>query len=46
MVKMQFDKNIKIIRTNNDGEFVSLTMKEYYAKQGIMLETTCPYTAQ
>ncbi|KAM0002197.1 putative RNA-directed DNA polymerase [Helianthus debilis subsp. tardiflorus] len=46
MVQVQFEKNIKRIRCDNGGEFVSNKMLDFYAKNGIMLETTCPYTPQ
>ncbi|GJU66909.1 putative RNA-directed DNA polymerase [Tanacetum coccineum] len=44
MVKTQFSKPIKWIRSDNGGEFTSNRMKEFYAREGILLETTCPHT--
>ena len=46
MVKTQFGKDIKRIRCDNGGEFISIKMFDFYAKKGIVLETTCPYTPQ
>ncbi|KAM0021620.1 putative RNA-directed DNA polymerase [Helianthus debilis subsp. tardiflorus] len=46
MVQVQFETNIKRIRCDNGGEFVSNKMLDFYAKNGIMLETTCPHTPQ
>lgn len=46
MVKLQFEKNIKRVRCDNGGEFTSNRMTEFYSDQGIVLETTCPYTPQ
>jgi hypothetical protein len=46
MVKVQFEKDIKRIRCDNGGEFVSNKMLDFYAKEGIMLETSCPHTPQ
>lgn len=46
MIKIQFDKRIKRIRANNTREFISTNKKDYYVKEGITLETTCPHTPQ
>ncbi|KAJ0581372.1 putative RNA-directed DNA polymerase [Helianthus annuus] len=46
MVKTQFEKNIKRIRCDNGGEFISNQMMKFYAEEGIVLETTCPHTPQ
>lgn len=46
MVKTQFEKNIKRIRCDNGGEFISNKMMGFYAEHGIILETTCPHTPQ
>ncbi|KAJ0810676.1 putative RNA-directed DNA polymerase [Helianthus annuus] len=46
MVKTQFEKNIKRIRCDNGGEFISNKMVNFYDEEGIMLETTCPHTPQ
>ncbi|KAF5776249.1 putative RNA-directed DNA polymerase [Helianthus annuus] len=46
MVKTQFGKDIKRIRSDNGGEFVSNRMTNFYTEEGILLETTCPHTPQ
>ncbi|GKA38340.1 putative RNA-directed DNA polymerase [Tanacetum coccineum] len=46
MVKVQFEKNIKRIICDNGGEFVSNKMIDFYAREGIVLETSCPHTPQ
>lgn len=46
MVKTRFGKNVKKIRSDNGVEFTSRSMIEFYAQQGIILETTCPHTPQ
>lgn len=46
MVEVQFGKQIKKVRCDNGGEFTSNTMIEFYNKNGILLETTCPHTPQ
>ncbi|KAD6119282.1 hypothetical protein E3N88_10553 [Mikania micrantha] len=46
MVKTQFGKEIKRIRCDNRGEFVSNQMHKFYVTEGIVLETTCPHTPQ
>ncbi|KAK1414482.1 hypothetical protein QVD17_30227 [Tagetes erecta] len=46
MVKTQFSKHIKRIRSDNGGEYTSNRMKDFYAREGILLETTCPHTPQ
>ncbi|KAF5780569.1 putative RNA-directed DNA polymerase [Helianthus annuus] len=46
MVETQFSKLVKRIRCDNGGEFTSNLMLNFYTKQGILLETTCPHTPQ
>ncbi|GKA64423.1 putative RNA-directed DNA polymerase [Tanacetum coccineum] len=46
MVQVQFEKNIRRIRCDNGGEFISNQMIEFYANQGIILETSCIHTPQ
>nr|KAJ0215676.1 hypothetical protein LSAT_V11C300142910 [Lactuca sativa] len=46
MIENQFSKTVKRIRCDNGGEFTSNLMIDFYAKQGILLETTCPHTPQ
>ncbi|GJR62255.1 putative RNA-directed DNA polymerase [Tanacetum coccineum] len=46
MVQVQFEKNIRRIRCDNGGEFISNQMIKFYANQGIILETSCIHTPQ
>ncbi|GJV40606.1 putative RNA-directed DNA polymerase [Tanacetum coccineum] len=46
MVQVQFEKNIRRIRCDNGGEFISNQMIEFYANQGIILETSCIHIPQ
>ncbi|KAJ0457905.1 putative RNA-directed DNA polymerase [Helianthus annuus] len=46
MVEIQFGKQIKRVRCDNGGEFTSNSMIDFYNKNGILLETTCPHTPQ
>ncbi|CAH9077886.1 unnamed protein product [Cuscuta epithymum] len=44
MTRRQFDKQVKIVRSDNGLEFHSL--KEYFLEQGIIFQTSCVYTPQ
>ncbi|GJR14948.1 putative RNA-directed DNA polymerase [Tanacetum coccineum] len=46
MVKVQFEKNIKRIRCDNGGEFVSNKMIDFYAREGIVLETSAHHPTE
>lgn len=37
---------IKILRSNNGGEYTSTTFKQHLASHGIIQQTSCPYTPQ
>jgi len=39
IVRIQFGKNMKIIRSDNGSEFVSGPMKQFYSDQGIIHQT-------
>jgi len=41
MVKTQFGKEVKIIRSGNGLEFLFGTMKQFYQQKGIMHQTSC-----
>ena len=45
-VKNQFGKNVKIIHSDNGAEFISNPMKQFYAENGIIHQTSCVDTAQ
>ncbi|XP_010480845.1 PREDICTED: uncharacterized protein LOC104759633 [Camelina sativa] len=38
--------SIKILRSDNGGEYTSHAFKQYLAKYGILHQTSCPYTPQ
>lgn len=44
MTKRQFNKNVKVVRSDNGKEFVSL--QEYFLTNGIIFQTSCVYTPQ
>lgn len=45
-VKTQFDKTVKVVRTDNGAEFVNSVCDELFKASGIMHQTTCAYTPQ
>ncbi|KAG7594092.1 Integrase catalytic core [Arabidopsis thaliana x Arabidopsis arenosa] len=45
-VTNQFNAKIKVLRTDNGGEYTSHKFKEHLAKHGIIHQTSCPYTPQ
>lgn len=46
MVETQKDKKIKILRSDNGGEFCSHNFESYLKQHGIIHQTTNPYTPQ
>ncbi|GAA0169212.1 hypothetical protein LIER_40720 [Lithospermum erythrorhizon] len=46
MVKNQFSKSVKYIRTDNGAEFGSVDFKQLLSKEGIIHQKSCPYTPQ
>ena len=44
MVRRQFEKNVKIVRSDNGTEFMCLT--KYFAEHGILHQTSCVETPQ
>jgi transposase InsO family protein len=46
MVQNQFNKNVKILRSDNGGEFVNRTLRELFHLKGIIHETSCVGTPQ
>lgn len=46
MVKNQFGRYPRIIRTDGGGEYSSTVFKQYLAKNGIILQQTAPYSPQ
>ncbi|KAG7556886.1 Integrase catalytic core [Arabidopsis suecica] len=45
-VTNHFDAKIKILRTDNGGEYTSTKFKEHLEKCGILHQTSCPYNPQ
>ncbi|KAG7588044.1 GAG-pre-integrase domain [Arabidopsis suecica] len=45
-VTNQFNAKIKVLRTDNGGEYTSHKFKEHLTKYGILHQTSCPYTPQ
>ena len=46
LVENQIQKKIKVLRTNNSGEFCSKEFEEFYKKCGIAQHKTTPYTPE
>lgn len=46
LIKTQFNKTIKQIRTDNGMEFTSIQTKKLFSEHGIIHQLTCPYTPQ
>lgn len=46
MVENETDKKIKVLRTDNGGEYVSSNMKNHLQKLGIKHQLTIPYTPE
>ena len=44
LVENQIEKKIKVLRTDNDGEFCSKESEEFCKKCGITQKKTTPYT--
>lgn len=45
-VANQFGKTIKILRTDNGGEYVNHVFKDFLVSNGIIHQTSCPYTPE
>jgi hypothetical protein len=46
MVQTQFNATIKIVRSDNEGEYMSSNLEAYFRKHGIIHQTTCVNTPQ
>lgn len=46
IVKNKYSHNVKILHTDNGGEYLNKDLKEYMDKQGIVHELTSPYTSE
>ncbi|KAL0641314.1 hypothetical protein Bca4012_102595 [Brassica carinata] len=45
-VTNHYNAKIKILRSDNGGEYISNAFKSHLAKHGIVHQTSCPYTPQ
>ncbi|CAL8994835.1 unnamed protein product [Prunus brigantina] len=46
MVSTQFHVSVKVFRTDNGGEYVNHTLTQFFRDQGIIHQTTTPFTPQ
>ncbi|BBH02385.1 hypothetical protein Prudu_012927 [Prunus dulcis] len=46
MVSTQFHASVKVFRTDNGGEYVNHTLTQFFRDQGIIHQTTTPFTPQ
>ena len=46
MIHTQFDKKIQVLRSDNGGEFVNKSMQEFFRKNSLIHQTSCPNTPQ
>ncbi|KAL8130930.1 hypothetical protein AgCh_007017 [Apium graveolens] len=46
MVQTQFNKKIKILRTDSGGEYISKEFNHFLAEEGIIHQTSCPHQPQ
>ena len=46
LIENQLGKRIKILRTDNGGEYTSNVFEDYLKTLGIIHQTTCPYTPE
>lgn len=46
MVQTQFNKKIKILRTDSGGEYISKEFNHFLATEGIIHQTSCPHQPQ
>ncbi|KAJ0868825.1 putative RNA-directed DNA polymerase [Helianthus annuus] len=46
MIQTQFKTNIQILRSDNGGEFINDSMKQFCQNKGIIHQKTCPHTPE
>ena len=46
MIATQYQSHIRVLRTDNGGEFFNQDLKQYLNLHGIAHQTTCPYSPQ
>jgi len=44
MIHTQFGKKIKVLRSDNGGEFVNKSMQEFFRENDLIHQTSCPNT--
>lgn len=44
LIQTQFNKTIKVLRSNNDGEFINSECKSMFKNYGIISQRSVPYT--
>ncbi|KAL0641877.1 hypothetical protein Bca4012_102975 [Brassica carinata] len=45
-VSNQYNATVKVLRSDNGGEYISNAFKSHLAKHGIVHQSSCPYTPQ
>lgn len=45
-VATQFDNKIKILQSDNEGEYINHDLHQFLSQHGIVHQTTCTYTPQ
>jgi hypothetical protein len=46
MIERQTDRKVKVLRTDNGGEFCFVAFNDYCMQEGIVRHHTIPYTPQ
>jgi transposase InsO family protein len=46
MVQTQFNTKIKVVRSDNGGEYMSSDLGMFFREQGVLHQTTCVDTPQ
>ena len=46
MIQNQFSSKLRVIRSDNDGEYVNQRFRTYFEHHGLVHETSCPQTSQ
>ena len=46
MVQIQFSTTIRVLRSDNGGEYINQEFQHYFQQHGLWHETSCSYTPQ
>jgi len=46
MILTQFDRTIKVVRSDNGGEYFKRELNDFFHSKGIIHQTSCPETPQ